>query len=64
MMGTSPETGMGYAIVSAILKDDRRFDRVCVVGGVIWSVDGSDTIPFAESEIDRFVVTHDSRSAD
>ena len=32
------ETGMGYVIVSVILKDGRQFDRVCVVGGTITKI--------------------------
>lgn len=53
------ETGMGYVIVSALLKDGRRFDRVCVVGGYVTTVDGSSSIPFAEADIAELVVTHD-----
>jgi hypothetical protein len=50
-----PETGMGYVIVSVILKDGRRFARVRVVGGVIAKVGDLDAIPFAESDIAQFV---------
>jgi hypothetical protein len=46
-----PETGMGYTVVSVTLKDGRRFDRVCVVGGTITKVGESTSIPFTESDI-------------
>ena len=49
-----PETGLDYTIVSVILKDGRRFDRVCVVGGVITRVGESSSIPFIESDIAQF----------
>lgn len=56
---SNPESGMGYTIVSVILRDGRRQDRAYVVGGTITQVDGSDLIPFAEDEIAQFIVTHD-----
>jgi hypothetical protein len=56
---SQPETGMGYEIVSAILNDGRRLDRVCVVGGAVTTVDGSPTVPFVEADIAAFIVTHD-----
>jgi len=49
-----PETGMGYVIVSVILKDGSRFDRVCVVGGIITKVGDSASIPFSEADIAEF----------
>ena len=49
-----PETGMGYVTVSVLLKDGRRFDRVCVVGGTITKVGESSSVPFAESDIAEF----------
>jgi hypothetical protein len=54
-----PETGMGYVIVTAILKDGRRYPRVAVIGGMIGDVDGDPTIPFTEDEIAEFIITHD-----
>jgi hypothetical protein len=56
---SSPETGMDYTIVSVILKDGQRLDRVYVVGGTVTQVDGSSVIPFSEDEIAEFIVTHD-----
>ncbi|HWE75815.1 MAG TPA: hypothetical protein VG328_21825 [Stellaceae bacterium] len=58
----SPETGMGYWIVTIVLKNGRRFERVAVTGGTIGSIEGSPTIPFGEDEIAEFIVTHDKRS--
>jgi len=54
-----PETGMGYVVTTVVLKDGRRFERVCVIGGSVTSVDGRADIPFNESEIREFIVTHD-----
>ena len=46
-------------MTSVVLKDGRRLERVCVVGGTVTSVDGSSLIPFHENEIAEFVITHD-----
>jgi len=56
-----PETGMGYVVTTVILKDGRRFERVCVIGGIVSSIEGRTDIPFDESEIREFIVTHDKR---
>ena len=56
---SQPETGMGYSYVSVFLRDGRRFDRVCIIGGTISSIDGSPEIPFSEDEITEIRVTHD-----
>jgi hypothetical protein len=56
---THPETGMGYYIVSVVLKDGRRFDQVIVDSGFITKVRGEEGIPFDVSEIDQIIVTHD-----
>jgi hypothetical protein len=53
-----PETGMGYQIVSVLLNDGRRFDRVIVVGGTITEVKGKSDIPFNEEEITEIKVTN------
>jgi hypothetical protein len=60
--GNRPETGMGYTIVTVVLKDGRRYPRVTVTGGVIGSVDGEPDIPFSEDDIAEFLVTHDKSS--
>ena len=58
---SQPETGMGYVITTVVLNDGQHFDRVCVTGGFIGSIDGRSDIPFQESEIREFIVTHDKR---
>ena len=54
-----PETGLGYWVATAILKDGREFRQVIVNSGYVTQVKGHPDIPFKEAEIDRFVVTHD-----
>lgn len=49
-----PETGMGYVIVNVVLKDGRRFERVCVDSGVIVKIGDSKIIPFTEADIAEF----------
>jgi hypothetical protein len=56
---SKPETGMGYQIVSIILKDGRKFDQVAVVEGHITEIRGRKDVPFAEDEIDHIILTHD-----
>jgi len=53
------ESGMGYQVVTIRLKDGRQFAGVTVVGGVINRVEGAQSIPFAEDDIEDVVVTHD-----
>jgi hypothetical protein len=57
-LAVAPETGMGYQVVSILLKDGRRFDNVTIVGGVISTVGCGDSIPFVEDEIVQIFVTH------
>ena len=59
-----PETGMGYQVVSVILKDGRRFDRVLVVGGYITKIKDIEGLPFTDEQIDTIVVTHDKWNFD
>jgi hypothetical protein len=54
VINSMPETGMGYVILSVILKDGRRFDRVCIDSGVITKIGDSITIPFTEDDIAEF----------
>jgi hypothetical protein len=54
-----PETGMGYWIATARLKDGRVFKQVLVEGGYVTRVRGSIGVPFDEADVDRFVVTHE-----
>jgi len=58
-LSSKPETGMGYQVVSVILKDGKRFEQVAVVEGRITEIRGRTDIPFAEGEIAKIVVTHD-----
>lgn len=56
---TQPETGMGYWVTTVVLKDDREFKQVIVNSGCVTHVKGYKEIPFNESEIDHFIVTHE-----
>ncbi len=56
---SKPETGMGYQIVSVILKDGKRFDQIVVVEGQITQIRGIKDIPFTEDQIDQIILTHD-----
>ena len=53
-----PETGMGYHIVSILLKDGRQFNQVVVVEGRITQIRGLTGIPFSEEEIADVILTH------
>jgi hypothetical protein len=53
------ETGMGYWVTNAHLKDGRVFSQVIVNGGYVTQVRHHASIPFFETDIDRFEVTHD-----
>ncbi len=54
-----PETGMGYQVVSVILTNGKRFDKVVIVEGNITQLKGITGIPFTEEEIAQIIVTHD-----
>lgn len=58
-LASSPETGMGYQIVTIVLKNGKRFDQVAVVEGQIAEIRGRKDIPFTENEIAEIVLTHD-----
>ena len=58
-LAAEPETGMGYQVVTVILKDGRRFDQVVAIQGAIAEVRGRDDIPFREEDISELIVTHD-----
>jgi hypothetical protein len=53
------ETGMGYVVVSVVLKDGRRFDRVCVAWDTIAAIAGLTDVPFSDDDIADLIVTHD-----
>lgn len=54
-----PETGMGYHVVTVILKDGRSLERVVVDSGYITRIFGLDEIPFKVEDIENLIVTHD-----
>lgn len=56
---SQPETGMGYWVTNVVLKDGREYHQVIVNGGYVTQVKGHTAIPFQESDIDHFVVTHE-----
>ena len=55
---SQPETGMGYSIVSIVLRDGKRFDQVIVDSGYVTKIKGMHTIPFGNDDIDDIIVTH------
>jgi hypothetical protein len=58
-LSSTPETGMGYQIVSITLNDGKRYDRVIVIEGQITEIRGLKNIPFTEDQIAEIVLTHD-----
>lgn len=56
---SKPETGMGYQVVSVILKDGRKFNQVVVMEGRITEIRSLKDIPFTEDEIAQIILTHD-----
>lgn len=55
---SQPETGMGYQVVTVVLKDGRRVENVTVSGGVISDLPPEIGCTFAESDIENILVTH------
>jgi predicted fused transcriptional regulator/phosphomethylpyrimidine kinase len=58
-LSSKPETGIGYQVISIVLKDGRRFDQVVVVEGRITQIRGREDIPFTEDQIARMLLTHE-----
>jgi hypothetical protein len=58
-LAAKPETGMGYQVVTVVLKDRQRFDQVVVVQGQISGIRGRKDIPFGEEDIAEIILTHD-----
>jgi hypothetical protein len=52
------ETGIGYYMVSVVLKDGRRFDQVVVSECCIIEVRGYAEIPFAPEDVAFVSVNH------
>jgi hypothetical protein len=53
------ETGMGYWVATAVLKDGCKYDQVIVSSGYVTQVKNYSDIPFTERDIDHFIVTHE-----
>lgn len=58
VLSSQSETGMGYQVVSILLKDGRRFDNVTIVDGTIFLSLGNRQPPFIEGDVAEIVVTH------
>jgi len=54
-----PETGMGYYVVTVVLKNGHTFEQVVVDSGFITQIYGRDDIPFAAEDIEELIITHD-----
>ena len=52
------ETGIGYQVVSVVLKDGRSFDQVATSEGCIIEVRGHTEIPFAPDDVESVSVNH------
>ncbi len=58
-LASKPETGIGYQVVSVILKNGKRIDQIAIVQGQIAEIRGIKDIPFIEDEITQIILTHD-----
>jgi hypothetical protein len=58
-LASKPETGMGYHVVTVVLKNGKRFDQVAVVEGQIAEIRGRKDVPFTADEITEIILTHD-----
>ena len=52
------ETGIGYQVVSVVLKDGRSFDQVVASECCIIEVRGHEEIPFAPDDVESVSVNH------
>jgi hypothetical protein len=52
------ETGIGYQVVSVVLKDGRSFDQVVTSECCIIEVRGYEEIPFAPDDVASVSVNH------
>ena len=52
------ETGLGYQIISVVLKDDTRFEQVVASEGCIIAVRGFIEVPFKFNEVATVEVNH------
>lgn len=58
-LASKSETGMGYQVVTVILKDKREFCQTVVIDGQITLIRNLDNVPFTEDQIDQIILTHD-----
>lgn len=56
---SQPEAGMGFQVVSIMLYNGKRFDRVIVDSGYVTRIKGIEGIPFKEEDIADIIVTND-----
>jgi hypothetical protein len=54
------ETGIGYQVVSVVLKDGKSFDQVATSEGCVIAVRGYKEIPFAPDDVASVSVNHKS----
>jgi hypothetical protein len=56
-----PESGMSYQLITLVLNDGRRFERVPCRGGYIdlTGLPGFWKVPFAPTDVVEVIVTHD-----
>jgi hypothetical protein len=54
------ETGMGYQVVTIVLRDGRRFEQVIVLDShLLGGIKGREDIPFGNDDIQEVILTHD-----
>ena len=58
-LGSQPETGMGYQVVTITLKDGRVFPQAIVDSGYLTRIRGQAEIPFSAEAIADMALTHD-----
>jgi hypothetical protein len=58
-LGSQPETGMGYQVVTIKTTDGRFFPQAVVDSGHVTRIRGFSEIPFSQQEIAEITVTHD-----
>ena len=56
---SKPETGMGYHVVTVILKDGSSYKQTIIIAGEITEIKDLDHIPFSEDQIQDIIVTHE-----
>jgi len=59
LLVSTPETGMGYQVVSITLNDGSRYDQALIEGGYLTRIKGLSEIPFREDQIEAIVVTRE-----